>query len=85
MDYQSSLYAYSRILLFWMDSPELEIITANHNAVLDIVRVICGKFIDKGAFRDVYEYSPSDEYVVKIETGNTGCNINEYQFWDDIR
>jgi len=64
---------------------EIKHITNNFDVVLDIVRVICGKMISYGLFRDVYEYNLDDKYVVKIERGNTDCNLVEYMLWSEIK
>lgn len=50
----------------------------------DLFMMICGKKIGEGQTRMVYEYNLDKRFVVKIETGNSGDNYNEYQMWHEI-
>lgn len=65
---------------------ELNKILSYQDVTTDLILMICGEKIASGWFRDVYEFNFNPKkYVVKIERGNTDCNITEYLLWDEIQ
>ena len=76
--------SFGKIELELYDSIEISKLLLNYDVMLDMIRTMCGKQIGAGAFRDVYDYNLDSKYVIKIERGNTDCNIVEYMLWNEI-
>jgi hypothetical protein len=56
----------------------------SHRELKGIKKLICGKKIGSGVYRDVYVLKQDDNYVVKIERNmNTGtfANVTEWRNW----
>ena len=59
---------------------------ANSTAVIsDLITCFCGEHISNGTYRSVYNYNLDDNYVIKLEEGNSFCNIIEYMIWDEVK
>jgi len=50
----------------------------------DLIISFIGKKIGSGSFRTVYEYNFDKSYVIKVEHGNSECNLMEYTLWKEI-
>jgi len=57
----------------------------NSSVSQDLFTSLCGEHIGGGTTREVYDYNLKEGYVIKIEEGNTNCNIAEYLLWDEVR
>lgn len=49
--------------------------------VLDLVTSLCGELLGKGMSREVYAWSPNEELVLKLETGDHFQNVMEWETW----
>jgi hypothetical protein len=56
-----------------------------HEVATDLIASICGERIGFGCYRSVFEYNIDPKYVVKVELGNTSCNLMEYYRWEEIK
>ena len=51
----------------------------------DIIHCVVGRQLGSGVSRVVYEYNlDPDNYVIKIEPENYGCNRSEFDLWDEV-
>lgn len=67
---------YKRKLVY-LDNPKIS---------LEIFDCLLGDFIGSGCSREVYEYIPSKDFVVKVEAyGKSGDNYLEYNIWNEVR
>lgn len=64
---------------------ELKALTGSINVMQDLAMSLCGRLINEGSFRSVYEYNLDSDYVIKVEWGNSRCNIVEYMMWNEIQ
>lgn len=53
----------------------------------DFIKMVCGKCIGYGAYRQVYEHKFNDDLVVKIEVTDSKffMNIQEYSVWCEVK
>jgi hypothetical protein len=52
----------------------------------DFFRLMIGERLGQGLYRDVYEFTYNDSYVIKIETGECSfANILEWEVWQSVR
>ena len=64
-----------------MAHPAINSFDAHHS--LDFFKALCKKKIGSGAFREVWEWDPNPEWVVKFETsGEEFQNIIEFKVWE---
>lgn len=67
-----------------IDPNRRKFIENDPEVTLDLISSICGKFIGGGCFRNVFEYNPDPDFVVKIEHGTGRANIVEHQIWEEV-
>lgn len=67
------------------DYIHLHCIQEETSIVQDLISSICGKHLGSGTYRMVFNYNLDDNYVVKLETPGSNCNVVEYMMWDEIQ
>lgn len=53
--------------------------------VTDLVFMCLGPKIGSGDTRDVFEFGLNDDWVIKVEEGNTHNNVLEFELWHDAK
>ena len=49
----------------------------------ELKKSLCGSWINKGCYRDVYEHRTDPTLVVKIEEPGDFSNVEEYKIWEN--
>lgn len=58
----------------------------NQTIQREISHMVCGKYIGRGQFREVYENKWSTDSVIKLEDGYSSFhNIMEWQIWNEVK
>lgn len=60
-------------------------IIKSEDLALDFVQSLCGEWIGGGIHRETFAYNLDPKYVIKVETENTGDNLNEWQIWNEVQ
>lgn len=60
-------------------------IHSNRAVTQDLILSLCGKHLGEGMYRSVYEYKLDENYVIKLESIGSNCNLTEYMMWNEIQ
>lgn len=53
-------------------------------AAVDLVNLVCGEQIGRGAYRTVFEYRLNPAWVVKHDTRDNNSNVFEHATWHEL-
>lgn len=53
--------------------------------VFSLLDSFLGAFLGSGVYRDVYEFAPNPNYVIKLEKEVSFCNVQEHLLWDQLK
>ena len=64
---------------------KVELIKEKPEIVVGLINMVIGDYIGSGTFRDVYQHSINDGYVVKLQREYENSNIIEFEVWCSVK
>lgn len=68
-----------------MTHREAERLMGDAPTARELLALVCGEYLGAGIHREVYEYAPNPEFVIKLETASASfANAREWLIWERV-